>query len=177
MRSSACTVAMLLSRFSPSHNSAGLRENFGHDASWLIALQPRLADPSGVRDARSRELLSQNGSNTVSATGAWLARSPASYRRAWLVSTADGAFWSLVLRRTLNAAPARRDQWFSTLPGTEPLVDPIDPEMLGARREPLRPGCRSQRVLRRRVRPGWRGRRVIGAGICGAQWHRMRCTS
>jgi len=59
-----------------------------------------------------------------------LARSPASYRRAWLVYAADGAFRSFVLTRSLNAAPARRGQWFSGLAGPAPLVDPIDPETL-----------------------------------------------
>ncbi len=59
-----------------------------------------------------------------------LARSPASYRRAWLVYAADGAFRSFVLTRSLNAGPARRGQWYSGLAGGAPLVDPIDPETL-----------------------------------------------
>ena len=59
-----------------------------------------------------------------------LARSPASYRRAWLVYAADGAFRSFVLTRTLDAAPMRRGQWFSAGAGPAPFVDPIDPETL-----------------------------------------------
>src|SRR5882672_6986270 len=43
-----------------------------------------------------------------------LTRSPASYRRAWFAYAADGAFRSFVLTRSLNAAPMRRGQWFST---------------------------------------------------------------
>ena len=60
----------------------------------------------------------------------FLARSPASYRRAWLVYAADGAFRPFVLTRTLNAAPARRGQWFSMAAAPAPFVDPIDPETL-----------------------------------------------
>jgi RHS repeat-associated protein len=59
-----------------------------------------------------------------------LTRSPASYRRAWLVYVAEGAFRSFVLSRSLNAAPMRRGQWFTASAGPAPFVDPIDPELL-----------------------------------------------
>ncbi|HEX7840676.1 MAG TPA: SpvB/TcaC N-terminal domain-containing protein, partial [Kofleriaceae bacterium] len=59
-----------------------------------------------------------------------LTRSPASYQRAWVGYTADGAFRSFVLTRALNAAPARHGQWLSADATTGPFVDPIDPETL-----------------------------------------------
>lgn len=59
-----------------------------------------------------------------------LTRSPAAYRRAWLAYTADGAFRSFVLTRSLNDAPMRRGQWFDGSAGTGPFFDRIDPETL-----------------------------------------------
>lgn len=59
-----------------------------------------------------------------------LARSPASYRRAWIAYTADGAFRSFVLTRALNTATQRPGQWFNAGDGPAVLVDAIDPATL-----------------------------------------------
>lgn len=59
-----------------------------------------------------------------------LTRSPTSYQRAWIAYTADGAFRSFVLTRSLNATPARHGQWFNADVAPGPFADPIDPETL-----------------------------------------------
>lgn len=101
-------------------------------SSLSPAVAPPGVDVLAATDPGPIDLAPSNvvGGQTCGKLRFSLARSPASYRRAWFVYAADGAFRSFVLTRTLNAAPPRRGQWFSAGAGPAPLIDPIDPATL-----------------------------------------------
>lgn len=108
-----------------------------HALGALAALRGARREPPGLDvisalDTASVELVpgTQSGSKPCGAFHFSLTRDPASYRRAWVAYTADGAFRSFVLTRSLNSAPMRRGQWFDPDGAPLPFVDAVDPETL-----------------------------------------------